>query len=396
MLKWITIISLINAIGISSALDNNNNIFGIGVYTDTPGSPPFAKQLELARNLVGENGWVVLYLCAWKHASESCINRSTTHDPLSNEMLALAYAKGLNVIGRIGNPYYVREHSDVGSNYTSYTELGKAYAKLVDSFPLPPIDKKLYIQVGNEFNACNEWKCKGSPSDSLQQQQQVLSTIEIAKEVGGFYKDINAALIPIRDQSNGKILLGVGAIASWTTSPCECSTGRALGKGEIGLKFLDNMLTFYPNLYKNVDFLSSHSYPFSQQPYGTPKAMRGLAYYRNESFAIGRPAIPVHITESGFKRHGNVSFKKQAAWTVKAFQNVWLPDHQLLSVCPFLLAGAFWDVPASDNNNKYHQKYNSSFSNPHSNHGGWTWVNSTTLDGFLVFDSIKNLREDHV
>ena len=127
--------------------------------------------------------------------------------------------------------------------------------------------------------------------------------------------------------------------------------------------------------------------------------MRGLAYYRNESLVIGRPTIPVHITESGFKRHGNASFKEQAAWTLKAFQNVWLPDNQLLSVCPFLLAGAFWDVTASsddDNSRNNNKMIHHSFANPHSNHGGWTWVNSTSLDGFLVFDIIKKLREDRV
>ena len=72
--------------------NNNNNIFGIGVYTDTPGSPPISNQLDLASDLVGDNGWVVLYLCAWKHANSSCINRSTTHDPESNKMLELAYS----------------------------------------------------------------------------------------------------------------------------------------------------------------------------------------------------------------------------------------------------------------------------------------------------------------
>ena len=354
------------------------NIFGIGVYLDTPGSPPLSRQLEATSNLVGQDGWIVLYICAWKHPGSSCVNRSTTHDPESSEMLNLAYSKGLNVVARIGNPYYVREHSDEGSNFTSYKELGKAYALLVDSLPLPRTKNgALYIQVGNEFNACNEWKCEGNTTTSM-------STLEMAKEVGAFYRDVLAALIPIRAKKNGRLLLGHGAIASWTTSPCQCGTGRPLGRGQLGLNFLKMMIGFYPNLYRNVDFLSSHSYPFSQTPYGTPKAMRGLVYYRNESVVVGRPTLPVHITETGWRR-GDITLTEQAEWMVKAFQKVWLLDKQLLSVCPFLLAGTFWDAP--------HNRLAIHSMPPHSNHGGWTWVNSSTLDAFPVYESVKKLRE---
>jgi hypothetical protein len=354
------------------------NIFGIGVYTDTPGSPPLSSQLGLASDLVGQGGWVVLYLCAWKHSNGSCVNRSTTHDPLSNEMLNLAYAKGLNVVARVGNPYYVREHSDEGSNYTSYKELAQAYSSLVDSFPLPPAkNQKLYVQVGNEFNACNEWKCDGSAASSM-------STQEMAKEVGGFYRDVLEALVPIREKHSGQLMLGHGAIASWTTSPCECGTGRPLGKGQLGLNFLKMMVGFYPKLYTGVDFLSSHSYPFSQTPYGSPKAMRGLAYYRNESRVVGRPKIPVHVTETGWRRY-HITFTEQAEWMVKSFQNIWLPDQQLLSVCPFLLAGTFWDAGPAPTG-----------AVPHSSHGGWTWVNSSTLGPFPVFESVKKLREGNL
>ena len=357
------------------------NIFGIGVYTDTPGSPQISDQINLASSLTGRGGWVVLYLCAWKDPNHSCVNRSTTHDPRSNEMLEMAYSKGLNVIARIGNPYYVREHSDEGSNYTSYKGLAKAYASLVGSFPMPPGDRnKLYVQVGNEFNACNEWRCKAGSSSSS------ISALDIAKEVGGFYSDVLESLIPIRDKHRGKLMLGHGAIASWFKSPCQCGTGQPQGKGQLGLNFLKMMIHMYPKLYTNVDFLSSHSYPFSQQPYGTPKAMRGLSYYRNESIVIGRPIIPVHVTETGWRRL-NVSFVEQAQWMVNAFKNLWISDNQVLSICPFLLAGEFWDL-------KSNQK--TSNNRNHSSHGGWTWINSSTLEAFPVFSYVKRLRERSV
>ena len=72
------------------------NKFGIGVYTDTPGSPLLEAQLDAALNLVGgggggtgdvsgAGGWVTLFLCSWRDgASSSCMNASTTHDDASN------------------------------------------------------------------------------------------------------------------------------------------------------------------------------------------------------------------------------------------------------------------------------------------------------------------------
>ena len=31
---------------------------------------------------------------------------------------------------------------------------------------------------------------------------------------------------------------------------------------------------------------------------------------------------------------------------------------------------------------------------PHSNHGGWTWINSSTLKVFPVFESVRKLRKE--
>ena len=35
---------------------------------------------------------------------------------------------------------------------------------------------------------------------------------------------------------------------------------------------------------------------------------------------------------------------------VNAFKNLWISDNQVLSICPFLLAGEFWDL----NSNQKH------------------------------------------
>ena len=107
------------------------------------------------------------------------MNKSTTTDPQSSEMLRSAYSRGLNVVARIGNPYTVRDHSD-DANHTSYTELAAAYGRLVASLPAPPDGSAaLHVQVGNELNACNEWHCSASPNISM-------SSGQMAAEVGKY------------------------------------------------------------------------------------------------------------------------------------------------------------------------------------------------------------------
>lgn len=84
----------------------------------------------------------------------------------------------------------------------------------------------------------------------------------------------------------------------------------SLGAGQVGLSFLEAMVSAQPHLYApdNVDFFVSHPYPFSGARWGTVKALTGLTYYRNETRCLGRPAdIPVVIAETGWRRDLGVS-----------------------------------------------------------------------------------------
>merc|ERR1712216_1090473 len=150
--------------------------------------------------------------------------------------------------------------------------------------------------------------------------------------------------------------------------PCECGTGRPLGGGRKGLRFLEGMLSAVPGLYNSeyVDYLVSHPYPYSLAPWGTDKALRGLTYYRNESETVGQPGIPALLGETGWHRSS-----ERGEWTVLAYQQLWLPDTQVLGVCPFLLAGPFWDA------------------------AGWPWMNISTTGALVplpVFNATKQLR----
>ena len=84
-------------------------------------------------------GWVVLYICAWRTHSSSCMNESTASDPEAIHRLQAIYDAGLNAVVRIGYPYVVRDHADTNCSAMSFTKLAAAYARVVASFPLPPV-----------------------------------------------------------------------------------------------------------------------------------------------------------------------------------------------------------------------------------------------------------------
>lgn len=337
------------------ATGTSGNKFGIGVYDDTPGSPPLEVQLESALPLVGEGGWVLLDLCSWRTTSSSCMNASTTGDPASNSALIAAYARNLTVVARIGYPRYVRDHSDSPAACrtsgtiacTNYTSLAAAYGRLIASLPPPPTGAPLYVTVGNEFNACNEWRCSAPPNVTLTSET-------MQREVAALAGSVARELQPLRLDGTdtwrpGQLRLAHSAISQWDKTPCQCDTGQALGNpGRPSTVFLQGMLSTEPHLYSSslVDFLSSHAYPFSDAPVGNAKAENGLKGYRNQTVAVGRNTqFPVVITETGWRLSAlqNVTEAMRANWTVLTYQALWLPDQQVIGVCPFLLAGEFWE-----------------------------------------------------
>eukprot|EP00966_Prymnesium_polylepis_P153177 3538465-Prymnesium_polylepis.1 len=150
------------------------NAKGIGVYDDTPGSPPLVKQLDAARDLVGA-GYTVIFL-------------SRLLDPLPPSLQVLAdklnaaYSRSLRVVVRLGWSGATRDRADPGTNRTRFTRMATDLARIVEALPLPPPDLgPLLLHAGNELNACNEWRCDESGT--------VLSMAERTAEVGGFMRD---------------------------------------------------------------------------------------------------------------------------------------------------------------------------------------------------------------
>jgi hypothetical protein len=278
----------------------------------------------------------------------SGMNASTAAvDEESAATLRAAYARNLTVLARIGNPRYIRDSADDHEKSpwdprTNYTSLAAAYARVVASLPRPQAGSTLYVAVGNELNACNEWRCSSDTGN--------LTRDVMASEVASFMMAVASAIKPLRSDA---LWYGHAPIASWETMPCACGSEQGLGGGELGLEFLKAMVGVDPTLYdeQNVDFLVSHSYPFSNTPYDDPKAQRGLVYYRKESALLrnhsGPSSFQVVITETGWCAHcpnsSPIAEADRANWTSLAFSRIWNEDQQVLGVCPFLLAGDFWE-----------------------------------------------------
>ena len=313
---------------------------GIGVYDDTPGSPPIALQLDAAQDLVGPAGYVVLFF--WPLLGPD--SRKISKEAIAAR-LRTAYSRNLRVIARLGWSGAMRDYADRGSNFSRYTRVAEEFANTVGQMPLPPPSlQPLLVHTGNELNACNEWKC----SDA---DRRVLDLVTRVKEVGGFMSDTFATLSTLRAAKNGSLWLAHGSLSSWQHNGCECGTNRAVGLGRPGTTFMEQLLDRRPSIYADVRWLSSHSYPYSNSNFSTDpqsKAFKGLTYYRSELATIQRATtLPAVLTETGWARHGNdnqVSASNQATWLQRAADEIWAPDASVLSVCPFLLAGRFWQT----------------------------------------------------
>jgi hypothetical protein len=313
-------------------------MLGIGTYGDTPGSPSMAYQFHVANDLLGAGGWVVVYF-------PNLIGPKLP--PAEDKLVATlraAYARSLRVILRLGWSGAMRDYADEGSNRSRYTQVADNLSDLVHRLPLPPRSlSPLLLHAGNEVNACNEWRCSGPAG-------VVLDVATRAAEAGGFMADVFAAFSALPATKNGSLSLAHASIANWQVQGCECGTNANVGAGESGTVFLKQLLARQPSLYSGVHWLSSHSYPYSNANYSTDvlsKAFRGLTYYRAERAVIGRPTLKAALTETGWARHSGsneVSADDQATWMRRAAEEIWAPDATVLSVCPFLLVGRFWEA----------------------------------------------------
>lgn len=252
---------------------------GIGVYGDTPGSPALRAQLPLAAELVGEEGYVTLFYViedlVGSTRQQGRQQEGQQEGPRTSKSLAAfcaalqqAYSLRLRPIVRLGWLHAARDAADAGSNRTRYTGLAARVANVSAALPLPPAGRPpLLLHVGNELNACNEWRCSAGSEGA----GGTLSLAARAAEVAGFMADTLGALRALPAAQGGRLLLAHASVASWELERCLCDgSSTASGAGSNGTTFLRLLQDQTPGLYADVDWYSSHSYPFSNSDFGTP------------------------------------------------------------------------------------------------------------------------------
>lgn len=213
---------------------------------------------------MGKGGFVTILIpagnvSALSHLPPACPGFST------KDTLHEAYAAGLNVVARLEPQYSVthgqcfkaigplRDLSD-DSNHTSYKTVAATYAKVAQSLPRPIDGSPLYVQIGNELNLA--WDCSCTAATPCMPMAQV------AFEAAHYLHDCLAAL-----QSVPGIKIGISPIAPiglQSRSCCDHTTCPGSKDASFtNLAFIQLMLAAVPDLYDEVDWLSSHSYPCS-------------------------------------------------------------------------------------------------------------------------------------
>ncbi|EGD76627.1 hypothetical protein PTSG_07740 [Salpingoeca rosetta] len=314
----------------SGSSSSSNNKFGIGLVSEGN-----SRQLDLAHQLAGSGGWVLLTLAG--------IDLSTT-GPQPSWVNSIKTLQGLNmnVVLRLSPPWGQSHYRDMSddANHHNYTSLAAAFVRVVSQLPRSS-NAPLWLQIENEPDLCYEWYCG--------QAGQPLSYTEIASEFAAFYLYVAAAVKAIGDPN---LKVGPAPLAPGGALKCGCCGSQSCSgdsPGITGLQFMDAMTAAYPKVWSYADFLATHSYPASGIGYSFnvpfSQAGPGLTYYRLE-LNHTRPDLPVLITETGWASHTQglppCSEDNKAAWTVTAYQQLWLADDRILGVMPFMLQDATW------------------------------------------------------
>lgn len=313
---------------------------GSGTGGTTSGAPPSnrygmgyvsegnAADHDLTAKLAGPGGWVTVIFADIKPGR-------TQADASWKQSITDAYARDLIPIIRMAPPWGDRKVRNMGESPTSYKALAQVYKNVIADLP-KRANWPLYVQIHNEPNLCYEWACD---SGSLSAQQ-------MAGEYAALMRDAADALHSLGDP---RVRVLNGALAPGGVNSCDCATQNG-SPGTLATTFLGYMASAVPGVFDKIDAFASHSYPAKGEgwgffcPYG--EAAPGLTYFEKELQAIGKPAMKVLITETGWTvQHEGYSWSRQqvADYTLSALKGVWLTHPNILGFTPFILRDAAWD-----------------------------------------------------
>jgi len=304
------------------------NRYGIGYVNEGN-----AADHDLTARLAGPGGWVLLIFADVRpdrHAAEASWKQS----------VADAYARDLIPVIRMAPPWGDRRVRNMGESPTSYKALGAAYRDIIADLPRRA-GWPLYVHVHNEPNLCYEWQCDAGSG--------WLDETTLASEYAHMLADVADAIHSLGDPL---VKVTNGALAPGSVLACECAYPNDGGYqgGTTALTYLAKMKAAVPDVFNKIDVFASHSYPSEGEGWGFfcdyDAAMPGLKFFEKELQAIGKPAMEVIISETGWATEGDGhswSRDQIAQFTVKAYQNVWLTHPNILGVTPFMLRDPAWD-----------------------------------------------------
>ncbi len=185
------------------------------------------------------------------------------------------------------------------------------FANFLNSLDWPV--KNRYIIVFNEVNRADEWGGEVNPA----QYAQLLSlAVTVFKSTNPDFFIINAGL------DNAAPNQGTSYMNQY--------------------EYMRQMNAAVPNIFSQIDGLSSHSYPnpgFAQKPNKTsPMGTGSFIYERELTKSLSNKDLPVFITETGWSLK-EVSEDVQASYYKETLETIW-NDSGIVAVTPFVLSAS--------------------------------------------------------
>ncbi|MBI3033604.1 hypothetical protein HYY72_00395, partial [Candidatus Woesearchaeota archaeon] len=271
--------------------------FGIHMMLQDFPATDFGRQLDKARELVGECGFVK------NIATDIGINPDTAKwASFVSEANKRKLVPVLRLQGRYsGNNW---EKPDQANNYAA---IASKYAEFISQVEATSKQKVGYVEIWNEPNIASEWGGQSEPKEYARFLLAVAKAIR-AYDMSDGKKDIsimNGGLAVVSETSNG----------NYQTAA-----------------FMNAMFAESPELKDYIDIWSTHSYMPDQQAYRPQLEILGNFNSRK----------PIMITETSWKRCGATICNAQnqgasASEFVNVYKNVWSSDNNVIAVIPFEL-----------------------------------------------------------
>lgn len=304
------------------------NKFGVMTHLTAPSYDigAAARYMENASRMAGDWGWVRQYVTADPNEIDSDITYLLL--ARAHRLTPVLYIQDLaeeHVVYHEDRSLKPRPDADGG-----YSAVAASVAEWVRRVEAAGVQIP-YLELWNEPNLGYGWAQQPDPAEYARYHMAVARAV---REVSPETIILNAALSP----------------SSGTEDNGDGRQGEVGDKNLDSFYFIHRMMETEPELPSMIDLWSSHPYPLNQPP--THNASRYTASgHQWELRELDRYDFhpKVLITETGYRLDDqpNMDFPKvtdetRVAWLVWAYFAVWLPDEDVVGVCPFLLGDPLW------------------------------------------------------